>query len=162
MAVRYLGSSGFKMVTTFLQINCQWGFPSSPVVRTPYFTAVGSIPGGGTRILKDVRCSQKRKKTKIEWKANIRWHKEIKLDFRSESSPLPKAVCKSQMWPCHFIWGRSAKPAAEPILLAFTSFPPHSSNVLPSPPMAICSTRSAGYAIILHQEEENTKLEALN
>ena len=30
------------------------------------------------------------------------------------------------------------------------------------PPMAICSTRSAGFAIILHQEEENTKLEALN
>lgn len=28
--------------------------------------------------------------------------------------------------------------------------------------MAICSTRSAGYPIILHQEEENTKLEALN
>ena len=29
-----------------------------------------------------------RKKTKIEWKANIRRHKEIKLDFRVLPSPL--------------------------------------------------------------------------
>ena len=92
MAVRYLEVGGLRWSPLSFKSTVNGDSPAAQWLGLHYFTAVGSIPGGGTRILKDVRCSQKRKKTKIEWQANIRWHKEIKLDFRSESSPLPKAV----------------------------------------------------------------------
>lgn len=42
-----------------------------------------------------------RKKTKIEWKANIRRHKEIKLDFRVLPSPQSSLKVTDVATPLH-------------------------------------------------------------